>query len=139
MSVRICFGITQLGGNPILQFFGDEMLQTLGLFMDFVPLIIENVVQEAFEQAVVANHFQSASSAGWRKTHAMVLFITHEGGALAGELLQHSGYGSGAYPEPFRKRVARYAAVFSAAELKNGLEIVVDGFAVFESSLFWSH
>jgi hypothetical protein len=69
----------------------------------------------------------------------MVLFITHEGGALAGQLLQHSGYGSRANSEPFRQRVARYAAVFGAAQLKDGLEIVVDGFAVFESSLFWSH
>src|SRR5271168_454614 len=102
MSVRVCFGIAEFGGNPILEFFGDEMLQTLGLFMDFVPRIIENVVQEAFEQPVVANHFQSASPAGWRKTHTVVLFVTHEGGALPGELLQHSGYGSGADSEPFR-------------------------------------
>ena len=115
------------------------MLQTLGLFMDFVPRIIENVVQEAFEQPVMANHFQSASSAGWRKTHTVVLFITHEGGALAGELLKHSRNGSGAYSEPFRQRITRYPVVSRAAQLKNGLEIVVDGFTVFEPSFFWSH
>ena len=108
MSVRICFGITQLGRNTILKLFGDEMLQSFRLFMDFVPGIIENVMQKAFEQPVVANHFQSAFSAGSRKAYPVLLFITHGGGALPRQLLEHSRYGSRAYSEPFRKRIARH-------------------------------
>ena len=115
MSVRICVGITQLGGNAVLKPFGDEMLQAFRLFMDFVPGIIENVMQKAFEQPVVANHFQSASPAGSRKAYPVVLFITHEGRMLPRQLLEHSGYGSRAYSEPFRKSIARHTGVFSAA------------------------
>jgi hypothetical protein len=62
MSVRVCLGITQLGGNAVLKPFRDKMFESLRFFMNLVPGIVEHVVQEAFEQAMVANHFQSSSS-----------------------------------------------------------------------------
>jgi len=130
MSVRVCFGIAQLGGNAVLKPFGDEMLQALRFFMNLVPGIVEHVVQEAFEQPMVPNHLQRAPSAGWRKPYPVVFLITDEGGAPSRQLLQHPRYGSRTDPEPLCQRVAGHAAGLCAAQLENCLEIVVDGLAV---------
>ncbi len=87
MSVRVCFGIAQLGGNAVLKSLGDEMLQSLRFFMNLVPGIVEHIVQESFEQPMVPNDFQCAPSAGRRKAYPVVLLVTDEGGVLAGQLL----------------------------------------------------
>ncbi len=129
MPVRVCFRITQLGGNAVLKLFGDEMLQSLRFFMNLVPRIVEHVVKEAFEQAMVANHFQCTPSTSCRKAYPAVLLITDEGGLLSCQPLHHPRYGSRTNSEPFCQRVARHPIVLCAAQLKNGFEIVVDGFA----------
>lgn len=66
------------------------MLQTFRFVMHFIPGKIENVVQESFEQAMMALNLQSPSLAQFCEDHAMVLLIFHKRWALAGKLLEHS-------------------------------------------------
>lgn len=46
VAVRVDFGIAENRCEPILEPFGDEMLQSLGFFVDFVPGVLQNVVEE---------------------------------------------------------------------------------------------
>jgi hypothetical protein len=54
------------------------MLEALRFFVNFVPRVVEDIVQEAFEQPMMANDFKGALSARWRKAYPVVLLITHE-------------------------------------------------------------
>ena len=56
MPVRVRFGVSQFGRDPVLQPLRDEMFQTLRFFVNLVPRIIENVVEESFQETVVADH-----------------------------------------------------------------------------------
>ena len=64
MAVRIGFGIAQFGRDTILQLFGNEMLQTLGFFVNLFPRVIENIVKEPFQKAMVPHDLQCALPAG---------------------------------------------------------------------------
>ena len=78
MSMRIGFGIAQFGRDTILQLFGNEMLQTLGFFVNFFPRVIENIVKEALQKAMVPHHLQRALPAGRGKANSMMPPIAHE-------------------------------------------------------------
>ena len=58
-----------------------------------------------------------------------MFFITDEGRMLAGQLLEHPRYGRRADSQAFGKRIARHTVILGSAQLEDGLEIVVDGFA----------
>lgn len=139
MSVRVGFGIAQFGCDAVLKLFRDEMLQSLRLFVNLVPGVIQNIVQEAFEQAMVANHFQGTLSAGTRKAHSMVLFIKHERRVFSRQLLKHPRYGSRPNSETHSQRIARYRCFFRAAQLKDRLEVIVDRLSTLESGVFRGH
>jgi hypothetical protein len=106
------------------------MLQPLRLFVNLVPGVIEKVVQEPFQQPMVANDFQSALSSGWRKAHAVVLLVADERGMISRQLLQHPGHGSRANAEPLRQRIAGNTILLRAAQFEDGFEVVVDRFAL---------
>ena len=46
VAMRIDFRIAQDGRYAIFEALGDEVLQAFGFFVDFVPRILQNVVQE---------------------------------------------------------------------------------------------
>ena len=54
MPVWIGVGIAQFGGDPVFEPLGYEVLQTLGLLMHLIPRIPEKLMQEPFEEAMVA-------------------------------------------------------------------------------------
>ena len=82
MPVRIDFRIAENGGNAVFKTLGDEVFQPLGLLMHFVPGILQNVMQEEFEQAVMADEFPGAAFSGRRESDTLVLLIHNEGGPL---------------------------------------------------------
>ena len=58
MPVGIDFRMPKLGGNALFKSLGDEMLQTLGLFMHFVDWIIEDLVEKRLDQPMVTHDFE---------------------------------------------------------------------------------
>ena len=75
------------------------MFQPFRLFVNLVPRVVEEIMEETLQQTVVAKNLQGSHLAGRRQTHAVVLFVFHERRLLCRELLQHSSYGSGADTE----------------------------------------
>lgn len=55
--MRIRLRIAQLCRDPIFEAFRDEMLQSLGLAVNLIPGVIEDVVKKTLEQAMVTKHF----------------------------------------------------------------------------------
>lgn len=41
--------MAQFGGNPILQLLGNKVLQPLRFLMDFIPTVVENIVQKTLQ------------------------------------------------------------------------------------------
>ena len=104
------------------------MLQTLRLIVNLVPRVVEEIMEEALQQTMVAKNLQSSHLAGRRQTRAVMLFVFHEGRLLCRELLQHSSYGSRPDTEMMSQGVARHPFLFSAAQLEDGFQIIVYGF-----------
>jgi hypothetical protein len=67
------------------------VLQTFRFVMHFIPGKIENIVQESFEQAMMALNLQSPSLTQFSEDDSMVLLVFHKRWPLAGEFLEHSG------------------------------------------------
>ena len=67
------------------------MLQTFRFVVHFIPGKIENIVQESFEQAMMALNLQSPALTQFREDDSMVLLVFHKRWPLLGEFLEHSG------------------------------------------------
>ena len=62
------------------------------------------------------------------KDNAVVFFVLDKRWPLAGQLLQHPGHGGSAHVQMTGQGIAGYALFFRTAQLKDGLEVVIDGF-----------
>ncbi len=125
MPVRVGVGIAQLGGNPVFQPLGDEMLQALGLLMHLVPRIAEKLVQKSLEQPMVAQHLEGPHFSGIGQAYAVMLLIFHECGASRGKLLKHPRHRCRANSQMPGERIAGYPLFRRAAEFQNRLQVVI--------------
>ena len=130
VPVRIGFRVPQFRGDPIFKPLRDEVLQPFRLIVNLVPRVVEEIMQETLQQAVVAKNLQSAHLPRGRQTHAVVLFVFHKRRLLRGELLQHSGDGSGADAKMPGEGVAGHPFLFGAAQLQDRFQIIVYRFRV---------
>ena len=126
--MRIGARISELGGNPVLQTLGNEMLQPFRFFVHLVPGVVQELVQEAFQEPVMAQHFESAPPSGGAQPHATMLFVKDVRRPLRGQLLQHPRNGGGADAQMRRQGIARNALTGGTAQLEDGFQIVVDRF-----------
>ena len=62
-----------------------------------------------------------------RKDNAVVFFVLDKRWPLAGQLLEHPGYGSSADVQMARQGIAGHSLFFRAAQLEDRLEVVIDG------------
>ena len=81
--MRIGFRVAQFRGDAIFQPLRDEVFQTFRLVVNFVPGIIENIVQEALQQTVMAKNFQRPHLARRRQTRRRGASRTSRRAALA--------------------------------------------------------
>ena len=105
------------------------MFEALGLLVDLVPRVVEDFVEEGFEEAMVTNDFECALAAGLGEMNSAMLLVGDEWGLEGGELLQHIGDGGGRDGEVGGDLGGGNLPLGAAAELEDGLEIVVDGLA----------
>ncbi len=78
VSVGIDFRITENGGDPVFESFGDEVFQPLCLLMHLVPRVLQNIVEKEFEKAVMPHKFPGPPLSGSSEPNTPVLFIQHE-------------------------------------------------------------
>lgn len=67
------------------------MLQTFRFVVHFIPGKIEDIVQESFDQAMMALNLQSPPLTQFCEDDSMVLLVFHKRWPVAGEFLEHSG------------------------------------------------
>ncbi len=123
--MRVGFRVSQFRGDPIFQFLRDKMFQPFRLIVNFVPGIVEEIMEKTLQQAVMAKNLQSAHPPGCRQTHAAVLFVFHKWRFLGRELLEHSRYGCGTDAEMPGERVAGHAFFFRPGQFQDGFQIIV--------------
>lgn len=128
MPVRVDIGIAQLGGYPVLQSLGNKVLQPFGFFVHLIPRIIQEVVEESFEQPMMPHNFERPMLPSRRKKHAVMLLIQDPGRFVDRQLLKHARYRGGTDSESFRKRVAGDPFFFRTAQLKDCFEVIVNRF-----------
>ena len=63
VAVGVEFGMAEFGGDALFEALGDEMLEALGFRVDFFDGVIEQFVEEGFDEAVVAEDLEGAAPA----------------------------------------------------------------------------
>jgi hypothetical protein len=101
------------------------MLQPFCLIVNLVPRVVEEIMEETLEQAVMAKNFQGAHLPSRRQARAAVLFVFHKRRLLRRELLKHSSYGSCTHTEMVGEGVAGHAVLFGATQLQDRFQVVV--------------
>jgi len=92
VPMRVDFGIAENGGYSIFKTLGDEVFQSLGLLVYFVPRILQNVMQEEFQETVMPHQFPRPPFPRRSKPDTPVLLVRNEGGPLRCKSLKHSGH-----------------------------------------------
>jgi hypothetical protein len=75
MAMRVGVGIAQLGRDTVLQALGNEVLQPFGFFMNFVPWIIQDIMEKSFQEPVMAKDLECTMLARCRQKRATMLFV----------------------------------------------------------------
>ena len=101
------------------------MLKPFRLIVNLVPGVVEEIMEEPLQQTVVTKDLQSALLPRCGQTRAVVLFVFHKWRLLCGQLLQHSGDGSGTDTKMPGQGVAGRRFLFGAAQLQYRLQIIV--------------
>jgi len=101
------------------------MFQPFCLIVNFIPRIIQEIMEETLQQAVMAKNLQRAHLPGRCQAHAVVLFVFYERRLLCRQFLEHSGYGGRADAEMPGQGIAGHPLPFRAAQLQDGFQIVV--------------
>jgi len=58
MPVWISFRIPQFRGDPVFKRLGDEVLQPFRFIVNLVPRIVQEIVEETFQQTVVPTNLE---------------------------------------------------------------------------------
>ena len=101
------------------------MLQPFRLIVNLVLRVVEEIMEETLQQAVMAKNLKRAYLPGRSQTHAVVLLVFHKRRLLCRELLQHSSHGGSTDTEMMGEGVAGHSFLFRAAQLQYSFQIVV--------------
>jgi hypothetical protein len=102
----------------------DDVLEALGLVVDFVPPVAQGLGEVGLEQPVVAQHFERHLPARLSQADAAVAAVVDQ--SELGEPLHHARHRRRPDPEPDRKGLGADAAA-APAEQKDLLEVVLLG------------
>jgi hypothetical protein len=94
----------------------------------FVPGILQNVMQEEFQEAVMPHQFPRPPLPGGGEPDTPVLLIRNERGPLRCKPLKHSGHRGCPNFQPLRKSVRCGAQFLGAAQFQDGLQVIVNRF-----------
>jgi hypothetical protein len=84
MAVRIDLRIAQNGRDAILETLRDEVLQALRFVVNLVPGVLQDIMQEKFQETVMTHQLPGAMFPCRRQTNSMMLFVLDQRRALNG-------------------------------------------------------
>ena len=64
MAVRVELWLAQLCSNALFEPLRDEMFQALSFFVDLFERVLQDFVEECFDQAMMAQHLKRSPSPG---------------------------------------------------------------------------
>ena len=123
--MRVEFRVPENHGDPVLERFGDGVLEALGFSVDLVPAVTQHGMEKELDQAVVTDDLERAGSAALGEPGAVVLLVLDPRRPLLGELPQHSADRCRGDGELLGKSGGR-SPVGLAGYLEDRLQIVVD-------------
>jgi len=94
------------------------MFQAFCLIVNLIPGVVEEIVEETFQQTVVSQNLKSAHLPRCSQLHAVVLLIFHKRRLSCRELLEHSSDGSSTDTKMVSKGVTGHPLRFWAAQLQ---------------------
>jgi len=93
VAVRVGVGMAEFFGDAGLEVFGDEVLQALGLIVQLFDRVVEDFVEERFDEAMVPDDFECAAAAHGGEANTFAALVVEQGRLRSGKLLQHVGDG----------------------------------------------
>ena len=123
VAVRIVRRLAELGGDPLLESLGEDVLEYLGLRVHAVPGHAELLDEVGLEQPVMAEHLERDLPPLVGELHAAVWDMADV--AERRELLHHRGHRRRTDAEPLRERRGRGDPV-ALLERVNRLCVVLD-------------
>lgn len=121
VAVRVDFRIAKDCRYPVLKTLGNEMLQPLCLFVDFVPGVLQNIMEKQFEQPMMPHQFPRSLFPRGGQPNSSMLFMHNKSRPLRGEPFEHPGHRRRANSQPFGKGVCRDAQFLRAAQFQDCL------------------
>ncbi|SRR5579864_8639780 len=115
--MRVCFWIAQFRRDAIFQPLRDVVFQPFRLIVNLVPRVVEEIMEETLQQAVVTENLQSAHLARGSQPYSVVFLVLHKRRFLRSELLEHSRNRSSTDADMPRQGTAGYQFFFGAAQL----------------------
>ena len=110
--------------HPLDQRVRHGMLQPLGLRVDGIPAVAEELDQVRLDEPVAADHPERGAAAGIGELDALVGSVLEQ--AELGQSLDHAAHGGRAQLEQVRDIAGRGGAAFRAKPVDR-LEVVLDG------------
>ena len=102
------------------------MLQPVCLLMHFIPFVTQDLVQEQFQQAVVAHGFQGHPFTLRRKRGATMLLVFQQRRLGSRQLLQHPRDRGRGDIQVFSQGIGGGAALV-VGQFVNGFKVVLNG------------
>jgi len=129
VAVRVGVGMAEFFGDAGLEVFGDEVLQALGLIVQLFDRVVEDFVEERFDEAMVPDDFECAAAAHGGEANTFAALVVEQGRLRSGKLLQHVGDGRRSDVQFGCKLGATDAAVGVCAQRVDGFQVVIDRLA----------
>ncbi len=61
MPMGVLLRVAKFSGDAFLETLGDEMLQALGLIVQFVDGVVQNLVEKGLDQPMMTNNLEGTS------------------------------------------------------------------------------
>ena len=78
MPVWIQLRVPELRRNPVFQLFRYEMFQPLRFLVDFIPAVIQYIMQKTLQQAMMPQNFKRPSLPGRCQARPVMLLVFHQ-------------------------------------------------------------
>ena len=105
MTVRVDLRISEDCRDAIFEPFRDEVLESFGLLMHFIPGVLEYIMKKQFQETMMPHELPCPLLAGGCEACSSMFLILDKGWALGRQFLKHAGHRWGPDAEPLGEGV----------------------------------